>query len=329
MTKINQTLCAAFWNHTNIRSGDRIFPCCRFKHPIDTFNGHISNILESETYRDLREKSKNGIAIKGCEKCYLEEKLGKQSLRQEFNQQYNIDSVSLKYLEIGFDNICNLTCDGCWEEFSSAWSKIKNPDADRKSHIVSISEIKDSSAGIEKIVFLGGEPLMTNRHRRFLSSLPTREILEVIYYTNGTFLLDSASIEILNSCKTVKFILSIDGVEDLNDKVRSGSSWSSIIEFISQIKSLKFDLHIHSVIHKNNWFGFSELADFVDSIQVNWSVGLLTFPEYLCIDNLSSEEKSRLLDTLDTRLPNRDFIVNFLNHGTNRKPRKIYQLAKV
>lgn len=329
METTNKTLCSAFWNHTNIRSGDRIFPCCRFKYPVDRFQGFTEDVLFSEAYQELRSKSQSGTPIKGCEKCYLEEELGKESLRQQFNKEYEIDTISLKYLEIGFDNICNLTCDGCWEEFSSAWSKLKTPDADKKSHIISTSEIKDSPKNLKKIVFLGGEPLMTNRHRRFLSSISYLESLEVVYYTNGTFLLDSDTVDILRSCKTVTFILSIDGAGNLNDQVRQGSDWKSIIEFISQIKSLDFKLKVHSVIHRNNWHGFKDLADFIEEISVEWSVGVLTYPDHLSIVHLRDDEKQQLTDTADLRLPNRDFIINFLKNGKHRTQRKIYQLEKI
>ena len=113
--------CSAFWNHTNIRSGNRVYPCCRFKRSIDTFDGDVDNVLHSDAYKDLREQSAKGEFIKGCEKCFYEEKIGHKSLREEFNEKYTMDKVELKFLEIGFDNLCNLTCDGCNSEFSTSW----------------------------------------------------------------------------------------------------------------------------------------------------------------------------------------------------------------
>ena len=58
--------CSAFWNHTNIRSGNRVYPCCRFKHSVATFDGDIDNVLHSTAYQDLREQSAKGQFIKGC-----------------------------------------------------------------------------------------------------------------------------------------------------------------------------------------------------------------------------------------------------------------------
>ena len=153
---MNKTLCSAFWNHTNIRGGDRVFPCCRFKQPIQTFDGNVVAVLHSAEYDRLRQDSLNGVAIPECQKCYMEEDLGKKSLRQEFNEQYGTDAIELKFLEIGFDNICNLTCDGCWVEFSSAWGNKTNPDLPKKLHVMDTTEITEIPDTIERVIFLGG-----------------------------------------------------------------------------------------------------------------------------------------------------------------------------
>ena len=256
--------CAAFWHHVNIRNDNRIFPCCRFKAPlIQKFNGDVKEILFYKEYEDLRSKSLSGEFIQGCEKCYYEEKMGKKSLRQKFNDEYNINDISLKFLEIGFDNICNLTCDGCWEEFSSEWSKKKYPTSDKKLHYRSVEEITEVPDTIEKVLFLGGEPLMTNRHERFLDLIKDPSKIELIYNTNGTFLLDKILIQKLQNFKKIKFILSLDGYKELNEKVRSGSKWDVILQFVNQILNLGYILEINTVLHKNNILGVQELENYV------------------------------------------------------------------
>jgi len=312
---MNNTVCAAFWKHTNIRSGDRIFPCCRYKTPIANFDGNLDNILYSPEYESIRTQVLNGEKLSGCDKCYLEESLGKQSLRQQFNNQYDIETITLKNLEIGFDNICNLTCDGCWSEWSSAWGDKVNP-LSKKLNVVHTSEINNIPNTIEDITFLGGEPLMTNRHIKFLERIKNLCNINLTYYTNGTFLLDKRTIHVLNKAKHVKFILSIDAIGDLNDKVRSGSSWEDILEFIAQIQKLKFELAVHSVVHKNNWHGFTELADYVNSLKVNWTIGMLTYPTSLSIIGSDhAEEISKFFANL--QIPHKQYILNFINNENN------------
>ena len=311
---MNNTICSAFWKHTNIRSGDRIFPCCRFKSSVAEFDGDIKNILHSPEYDKLRSDSINGVKISGCSKCYMEELLGKKSLRQEFNETYDTDNIELKFLEISFDNICNLACDGCWGEWSSTWAGLERPNVPKKELVVSTSEITSIPSTVEKIVFLGGEPLMTNRHIRFLKKLPSVTNIEITYYTNGMFMLNDAIIELLKKARTVNFIVSVDAIGDLAEKVRSGTVWSNVLRFIDQAIQNQFTVSIHSVMHLNNWMGFPSLVDFVEDKKFPWSVALLTYPDNLSIKYLSIENKKLLKTILNSRdIPNREFIMNYLD----------------
>jgi sulfatase maturation enzyme AslB (radical SAM superfamily) len=300
--------CSAFWQHTNVRGGNKVFPCCRFKTPVVSFNGNLEDILHSPEYQALRQASENGERIAGCEKCYYEEANGKESLRQRMNAEYDTDTVGLEFLEIGFDNICNLTCDGCWSEFSSEWARKETGVA----KYTSVDEIDTVPATLKKVLFLGGEPLMTNRHEKFLRKINNPKLVEVIYNTNGTFLLKDNITELLKQFKEVTFILSIDAHGELNDKVRSGSNWNDILKFITQIKELGFNLEVNSVLHLNNWHGIVELEKFVKGIQVGWTVNVLTYPKHLDIVNYKN--KNEIIELIkQTDIPNKQYVINHIS----------------
>lgn len=299
--------CAALYNHTNLRGGDRIFPCCRFKNSIQQFDGDVDKILHSKEYKLLRKRMESGEKLLECAKCWHEESLGKQSLRQWFNQNYDTDEIKLRYFEVGFDNICDLTCDGCWEEWSSTWWVKKNPNLPTKQGITSTTKLRNIPESIEKVVFLGGEPLMTNRHRRFLESFDTLEHLEVEYFTNGMHKLKDDDYEILSKCKRVHFTISIDGYGKLNEKVRSGSVWNTVVDSLDQIAQT-FDHTIHTTVHKNNWHGLVELSNWTKKYK-KWTINLLTFPRHLDIVNLEQCDKNKLLDIINNYdIPNKNYI---------------------
>lgn len=301
-----ETKCSAFWNHTNIRNDNNVFPCCRYKTPVTKFTGNVIEILNTEEYKQLREDSINGVVNPNCQKCYYEESLGKKSLRQQFNEEYTTDNVELKFLEVGLDNICNLTCDGCWEEFSSSWAKKNNSTVIVRSS----NDITELPSTVNKILFLGGEPLMTTRHIRLLK-LADRAHLDVTYNTNGSFLLDEPTIQLLDECKHVKFILSVDGYGQLNEQVRSGSKWSDIVKFIDQIGTLGYELVIHTVIHKNNWHGIPELENFIKRCHLHWTTNILTYPKHLDIATI--ENKTAIIHTINnSNIPNKEFILEHL-----------------
>ena len=307
------TKCAAFWKHTNLRSGDRIFPCCRFKTPIDTYNGTVVDILDSDAYKSLREKSAAGEKIEGCSKCYYEESLGKKSLREKFNEQYTTNTVELEYLEIGFDNICNLTCDGCWGEFSSAWANKENPNDVKKINIVSSKPVLDIPSTVKEIMFLGGEPLMTNRHRTLLERISDLSKVSVTYNTNGTFMLTDRDIDLMKQLKHVSFIVSIDGYADLNDKVRSGSKWNDIMMFIKQLTDESFEFSVHTTIHLNNYHGLDALSDWVHDNGYTWTTNILTYPAHLDIKNLDETNKMELRTLLENyQVPNSKYILEHI-----------------
>jgi len=303
--------CAALYSHTNIRGDNRIFPCCRFKKPIKSFDGNVENILFSQEYQDLRNKFENET-LSECAKCWHEESLGKESLRQWFNKTYTTDLVELKYLEIGFDNICNLTCDICWEEWSSSWWAKKNPALPIKQGITSIEEITEIPSTIEKIVFLGGEPLMTNRHRLFLEKIKNLNQVTVEYFTNGMFSLSEKDHKILNQCKSVKFTISIDGYKELNEKVRAGSDWNIIENNTRQI-SKKYNTVIHTVIHKNNWHGLIDLYNWTKKNSYIWTTNVLTYPKELDIINLNIQSKQQFIELCRQNIiPNSNYIISHL-----------------
>jgi sulfatase maturation enzyme AslB (radical SAM superfamily) len=152
---------------------------------------------------------------------------------------------------------------------------------------------------IERINFLGGEPLMTNRHKDFLKLVSTPHTVNITYNTNGTFLLDDETYSLLKQFKNVKFIISIDGFRELNEKVRSGSKWEDVIKFIDQIKTLGFDIQIHSVLHINNWFGIVDLSKFINNNNLLWGLTVLTYPKHLDIINLTQEQKIEFISLLD------------------------------
>ena len=312
--------CSVFWKHINIRGDNRIVPCCRFKKPVATYTGDLDHLLTSKTFQDLRNTDVS--TMPECAKCMYEEDNGITSFRQKFNQQLDTATVGLEYLEIGFDNICNLTCDGCYPEFSSAWSKKLNPHAHKSTHYTSINEITAIPDTVNKIMFLGGEPLMTSRHKKVLEMIADPSKVKISYNTNATFLLDNDLINILKQFKHVHFIVSIDGYKELNEKVRTGTKWSDVEAFIKQIQENGFEMSVNSVIHLNNWQGMPDLERFVETLDLTaphygtglapWYVNILTYPLHLDIRN--AKNKQEIVDVIaKTDIPNKEYVLNHLS----------------
>lgn len=319
----NNTFCSAFWKHTNIRSDNRIYPCCRFKYPVAKFDGDVDKILHLPEYEELRRKSLAGEKIPGCAKCYMEENIGKKvepnfikagaSTRKEFNRIYKADEVKLEYLEVGFDNICNLMCVMCSGEWSNRWANFENPDVTPKLNIKDTDEFVNIPDTITHVEFLGGEPLMTNRHITFLEKIKEPTDVTIVYNTNATFMLSDDLINLLSKFKDVFFYVSIDAYGELNDKVREGSNWSDIEKFITQLQELHFNFQIHSVIHTENYHKLNELEDWVHNNGYNWRAMACTYPTKLDIVSLQENEKNELIEYFKTsKIPNSNYFIEHL-----------------
>jgi sulfatase maturation enzyme AslB (radical SAM superfamily) len=293
---VKHTVCSAFWKHINVRSDNNVYACCRYKTPVAPFDGDLEKVLSLPVWEKLRQDSMAGVPNPNCQKCY-DAVDPAMSLQHTFNQDYSTDSVALEFLEIGLDNICNLTCVSCSPDFSSAWGDQESPGT-RRINIKSTTEIAAVPASVVRLLFLGGEPLMTNRHRKFLERVPDPGSVEVTYNTNGTFLLDCETSEVLSKFKKATFIVSIDGYGELNDQVRPGSQWAQILKFIQQVQDLGHGLEINTVIHAKNFFGMIELGEFVAVNHIPQKVNVLTYPSHLDIRYLDNQSRHQFVQQL-------------------------------
>ena len=306
--------CSAFWKHTNIRAGNRVYACCRFKHPISVFDGDLDNVLHSDAYKMLRNRAKANEFIPGCEKCAYEESIGHKGLRQEFNEKYDFDEVRLDFLEIGFDNLCNLVCDGCNSEFSTSWiAKEETLYGAAKNKLMEIDEITTVPDSIKKVLFLGGEPLITDKHYHLIKKL--KGGTEIIYNTNATFIPKDYILDEFHRHDT-HFIISIDGYGELNERVRGGTKWEKVLDFIDWCIGNEFSFEFNTVLHKNNALGIFELQDFLKRFDEKWYINVLTYPKDLDIRKLDEDTIRKFKsDCESSTLPNKEFILQHLEHS--------------
>ena len=102
--------CMAPFVHIQRNSFGEFNPCCMFSDNIYSAHDSIHEAFNSKENNDFRQKMLKDEKIKGCDKCYRDESLGKHSYRQRFNERYNqeyIDSPKLKELELALQ-MCRL-----------------------------------------------------------------------------------------------------------------------------------------------------------------------------------------------------------------------------
>lgn len=265
---ISDTWCSLGWNHQFIGPDGNVKPCCRYVGHLTNqkIGNSINNPFHSDFMDDLRKDMLEGRRNKGCLKCWQEEDAGKgMSIRQNYNRDFDllgdlnhdidIDNPEIKWLELSFNNRCNIRCRMCGPYFSTNWYKDW---AAVKEYVPGLSDLGTASSpeDIEKYVLENPEPKTINtdildevlpniRHIKMTGGEPFimpeyMEILEKLvamgradkvylnYSTNLTVMPKKRLIELWKHFKAVEFATSFDGVGKVIEYQRHPSKWETV-----------------------------------------------------------------------------------------------------
>jgi|TARA_B110000914_G_C15502670_1_gene466682 hypothetical protein len=266
----------------------------------------------SDYMKDIRKKMLAGEKLSQCEVCN-NQILNLHTYKQYFNETlfpHKIADIIAKTepdghyndLPVSYDyrvsNLCNFKCRMCGDQLSSSWEaenkKYKEPDyqadkwlrPDIRTRIASFqtevleAELQESvdNKTIEEIYWVGGEPLMFDKHWTIMQQLVDNghaKNVTVRYNTNlsrveykGVKLFD-----LLPHFKHVNICASIDGVGEIGEYIRTGLKWSDWLEnfkmglpLISRFGSdaMVFDVTLTTP----GFFALKELFDVVTELNV-------------------------------------------------------------
>jgi hypothetical protein len=175
----------------------------------------------------------------------------------------------LESYDIRLGNVCNLKCRMCGPADSRAWysdyQKLHklNHFKDTQGSVFFTDQKKNDPylwfennffweelykyrKSIRTLYLVGGEPLLIDQHFQFLNSLVkdgTSKNIELIYNSNLTKL-DSSTLELWSQFREVNVGVSIDGVGDVNDYIRSGSTFTTIEKNIDILDNAGGNIHL-------------------------------------------------------------------------------------
>ena len=311
---MNNTYCPLPWIFKNIEPNGSIAPCACFS--------KRKNL--DPTFADIKKKMLAGDPVEGCEPCYLDEKCGIRSDRTNALKKYGIvTEEKLLGIDIAFDNLCNLQCKSCSSINSHQHYKEENI-IFGTSRIDSKFIQQDYYKGLDyrylqDLIVYGGEPLLSARFNDFCKNLisQNRLNLELTLSTNGTLIPKKSILDFILSVDRLKLYISLDGYGKLNDYLRSNSDWSSIVRNLDFFNSLYEQrkgkstiIVVHSVITSYNVNLLHQLDNFVKSNYPSFFISkqCATGPAWMCIRNLPSEYKERILPLLNDYPEIRSFL---------------------
>ena len=333
----NKVICILPYTHCLVQTDGKIKLCCN-SIEVDNpsiFDQDFNNLINNELHVKVRNQMENNVEPIECQRCFELERNNIISYRQEQNY-INRDKefvVGLTYLDVRFNNVCNLKCVMCSSNYSTAWvedeiklSSINNTNIksdiesrvnfyDKNSYKWSIENsildsIKANVSTLERIHFAGGEPLLSKEHNQLLEYLVTHgysKNLLISYNTNIT-LITKDIIELWNQFKHVKVFLSIDGIGSVLEYVRYPIRFTDVENVFNMIQTHSNDnirYVFHYTLHALNISSLPQFIEYKIKLPYNkispnelFTVDTVYSPKYLDINILPKTLIDNVLNEL-------------------------------
>jgi len=215
--------------------------------------------LEDQGVESLRQRHINGVIPEARINLY-------PNALDQLTENYTMP-FEFPTMEIKLNNLCNLKCRMCnpldstswkdWDEVKPFYEKENNYLVPTVSKLVRVpgqyigpfdntdnwwKDFEKLIPYFRRVEFAGGEPLMDPQHYKILDMLkPYGKNIELKYATNGTTLGISKGRTIHDywpHFRSIAVNVSIDGIHDVYNYIRSNSNFSEVEKNIKEIKSL-------------------------------------------------------------------------------------------
>jgi hypothetical protein len=193
---------------------------------------------------------------------------GLTSYRQASFDEITSDSEQINFLTIAVNKKCNLACPSCDSGSSSFWYQenlrhnileskniIRLHQEDREGIITEKFLSTLASQDLSKVTYIkfgGGEPLMSDTHEQILNLLPHPENVTIQYTSNFSLMPTDRVFKLWKKLKLVKWIASLDGVNDQFEFLRWPYKWANLEKFTSAAKQAVPDNVMFGVEHTIN-----------------------------------------------------------------------------
>jgi sulfatase maturation enzyme AslB (radical SAM superfamily) len=259
----------------------------------------------------IREDLRNDKPVAGCSECYKAEELTGKSMRTEYLEESRLGFSSeppvepvLTYIDLALSNVCNNRCRMCNYELSTNWysdSKKLGIEIPRGlvEHKNNFDEIDFSKLTYLKMI--GGEPLM--EQDKFISILKrcNLENMNILITTNTTCRPNKELLDLLKKCKKVRWNLSIDAFDSLNDFLRKGSKWEEVKENLAWFsKMFPKNVNVNGVVSIYNVNSFILLADYISENYPNsrMAFNIIDGSDWMHPRNLPADVKQPIIDLI-------------------------------
>jgi MoaA/NifB/PqqE/SkfB family radical SAM enzyme len=236
--------CTAPFNGLTIREDGHVRTCCVGKISLGNLNEmSIHNIEKSDTLKKIQQDMQSSVPnLENCEECLKQEHdTGLATLRQHYLRYYpivNEEKITLKFIDIRWNNTCNLGCLYCNAGFSSTWenrlNQLKKYSPVKPYQDELLNWILERIDHVEEIMLVGGEPMLMKQNYTLLAKLPEHCKISII--TNLSYELKNLPClpDLLRRpSDKICWNVSLENTKEKFEYVRSGGAWAQIEENFS------------------------------------------------------------------------------------------------
>lgn len=280
--------------------------------------------LEDQGVESLRQRHINGVIPEARINLYPN---ALDNLRDDYTMSFEFPTMEIK-----LNNLCNLKCRMCnpldstnwkdWDEVKPFYEKENNYLVPTVAKLVKtpgqyIGPFDDTDhwwASFEKLLpyfrrveFAGGEPLMDPQHYKILDMLKLyAKNIEIKYATNGTTLGISKGRTIHDYWpyfKSVAVNVSLDGIHDVYDHIRSNSNFSEVEKNIKEIQTIPNVSRVVGAFtaQAGNILQAAQCIDyFINEMNIVFYSHRVSYPNVLSAQVLPQELKDLAISRLET-----------------------------
>lgn len=244
-----KTFCSLPFTGVFLGSDGGVRPCCSLRGELGNINENsLDEIINGEIATSIRKAIVNDEWHPMCSQCQnLEsrgartERVGTLPLYDELKSSTEKDFILTK-LDLRWSNTCNLTCNYCYEYFSSKWAEIKgikvnaNKDIAEEKVFSFIEENMKKNPNIRyNVNLLGGEPLLQKPNSKLLDTISSRSDIYIL--TNLTVPLETNKIASkLLEGDNVAWGISFETIGKRFEHVRYGGDWDQLVKNLRYLR---------------------------------------------------------------------------------------------
>lgn len=317
------SFCVVPWINLYVETQGNMLPCCVADSNYPWANlSHVSIAqgINSSAAMTMRQKMLANNYVRECKNCYRIEDQGFESHRTLYNKKWGYLKPDLeqntaqdgslrefrpRVVDLRSTNTCNLMCRTCTGKSSSRLAKEDQDLFDNKTFVLNATSLSQRQQilndvvpyldHVDRIIFLGGEPMIMFEHYALLDHLLKKENthIEIGYTTNFSTLTfkDKNVLDYWKKFTNVKVYASLDGHGKVFEYVRHGAKWQDIEDnFLSVVQQCPHvDFSVSSTVSLFSCVSIMELQKlWHDRLDINkfgiqpvgsdeWSVQMLPY----------------------------------------------------